>query len=232
MYVVFFETAATSPHETFLPPPITLTFKRKPVRVLIEPSGIWLPASDLFALFERRTNRRALSRFSPEHLALKTFDGAAGPHRLTSVSPLGAVTIAKLAGPPVDRMLDGWARRNLNEIAEQHGLAPLSLTLLADNTMPVKPPAQYDSLDSWVALRLENLNPRQNPPDPHAPALFDDDPVLGPYHPAAAAAPSVEDLSRPLPPAIDYAINPDRAAEAAALLARMGIHRPQANTRP
>ncbi|MGK6323467.1 hypothetical protein ACMGDM_10285 [Sphingomonas sp. DT-51] len=215
-----------------MPPPITLTFKREAVRVLIEPSGIWLPAADLFALFERRTNRRALSRFSPDHLALKAFDGPAGPHRLTSVSPLGAVTIAKLAAPPVDRMLDGWARRNLNEIAEQHGLAPLSLTLLADNTMPVKPPAYYDSFDTWGALRLENFDARQNPPDPHAPALFDDDPVLGPYHPASAISPTLEDLSRTVPTAIDYAVNPDRAVEAAALLARMGIHRPQLNTQP
>ncbi|MHC9417680.1 hypothetical protein ACYZX9_03670 [Sphingomonas citri] len=212
---------------------ISLSYGRKPMRVLVDETGLWLPASDLFALLRRTTDRRALSRFSPEHLALKTFESPSGPQRLTAVSPLGAVTIAKLAGPPVDRMLDLWSRRHLNDLATQHGLPALSLTLLADNTLPVKPRTSHSDYMPWHELKWASGSARRNPPNPLAPALFDEDPVLGAYVPPAATdAPSLDDGLRRTAPAIDYTVPPERAAEVAELLARMGIHHLPTNTQP
>lgn len=168
---------------------LTLSYGKKPIRVLIYPDGIWFAAHDIYAANRRVTDRTCLASFDPDHLRLETFPSAAGSIRLSAVTPLGVATIAKYLGPPSDRMLDGWVRRVANELADAHCLPRLELTLLADQTLPVQPKCVHSNYLPWLDLSTANPVIRQLAPDPHDPALVDDDPSLPPHDPEVPMRP-------------------------------------------
>jgi hypothetical protein len=160
-----------------------LRYRKTPVRVLLSPDTAWFAATDIFAANHRRTDRASLSRIDCAHLDLKTFPSPTGPVRLTAVSPLGVATIAKELPAPLDRMLDAWVRREANQLADLHGFPRLELTLLADNTLPVRPLTHWNSYFPWQELSRHHPTVYRNAVDLTDPALFDDDPALPPHDP-------------------------------------------------
>jgi len=169
------------------PTSLTLTYGKKPIRVLIVDDKAWFAAADVFAAMKCRTDRPCLARMAPEHLRLLTFDSPAGPVRLTAVSPLGVATIAATFIRPVDLMLDGWVRRVTAELSEEHGIEPLPYCMLADDRLPAKPRGYADLIFPWKKLEFEaqRLRIRRREPNLYEPALFDDDPSLPPHNPDA-----------------------------------------------
>jgi hypothetical protein len=161
----------------------SLTYARKPVRIVTDRDGLWIAATDLYNLARRNTDRRYLSHFDPYHLKLVTFASEAGPVRLTAVSPLGAVTIAKGLGYPYNRMMDAWVRRVADEIAAEVGHPLMGYNLLADGTLPERPRASSDLYLQWKELE-GRWKAERFQPNPYEPSLFDDDPVLRTYDPA------------------------------------------------
>lgn len=171
-----------------MPPERTITFSRKPIRILIDEDGIWLAAHDIFAAARLKTDRNILAHFDPEHLKLLTFQSEAGPIRLTAVSPLGAATIAKYLHHPTGRFMDSWVRRVTGELADEFGLPRLTLSLLADWSFPVKPRVASANYLPWHDLRwLYTAEPRR-PKDTRHPALFDEDPSIPPHDPDKVSA--------------------------------------------
>lgn len=167
---------------------LLLNYGKKPVRVLLSSGRLWFAAVDVFHANRRKTDRGLLAHFAPEHLQLETFPSEAGPVRLTAVSPLGVATIASDLPSPQNRALDAWVRREVNMLAETHDLPRLGWTLLADNTLPVRPRATHSGYEAWKVLQSFHPRPRRNPYDPKQPALFDDDPSLPPHDPDAGRA--------------------------------------------
>lgn len=165
----------------------TLTYTRKPVRIITDWDGVWLAATDLYNAARRRTDRKYLSHFDPSHLKLVTFSSEAGPVRLTAVSPVGALTIAKALGYPYHHMMDSWARRVANEIAAEVGHPLLGYGLLADGTLPERPKSSNDLYEQWKELEARG-NVERFKANPYEPALFDDDPALRTYDPAGDRA--------------------------------------------
>lgn len=165
----------------------TLTYTRKPVRTVTDWDGVWLAATDLYNAGRRRTDRKYLSHFDPAHLKLVTFSSEAGPVRLTAVSPLGALTIAKGLGHPYHHMMDAWVRRVTNEIAAEAGHPLLSYGLLADGSLPERPKLSSDLYEQWQELKTREGVERFKA-NPYEPSLFDDDPGLRKYDPAGDSA--------------------------------------------
>lgn len=162
--------------------------KKKTIRVIINDRGVWLAAYDLYAAAHRYTDRGQLSHFSPDHLALLEFPSDAGPLKLTAVSPLGALTVAASLPMPVGRILEAWVRREVNLLCREFGYSPLVLSLLADNTMPIRPRVLHEDYAAWH--ELNNRYPRgpRFPANLQEPALFDEDPGLGAYDPERGKA--------------------------------------------
>lgn len=159
----------------------TLSFSRKPIRLIIDDDGIWFAARDLFNVRRREPERSILGRFRPEHLKLLSFSGNDSSARLICVSPLGAATIAKYLGAPLDRMLDGWVRNRTGEIATEFGRDPLGMTLLADDTLPVQPRFASDLYFPFDELRHHyGYRPTPLSPNKQALALLDEDADLRP----------------------------------------------------
>lgn len=165
----------------------SLTYTRKPVRIVTDHDGLWIAATDLYNLARRNTDRRYLSHFDPYHLKLVTFASEAGPIRLTAVSPLGAITIAKGLGYPYNKMLDSWLRRVTDEIADEVGLPAVGYGLLADGTLPERPRLGSDNYLPWKELE-RRWKAERFEANAHEPSLFDDDPAIKPYDPAGDSA--------------------------------------------
>lgn len=163
----------------------TLSCGKKPIRVIIDDTGIWLAASDLFTAANRRTDRGILACFAPEHLKLLTFQSETGPIRLTAVSPLGAATIAKYlnATHSLSRIIDAWVRRETGTLADEFGFPRLAMTLLADGSFPVRPQARSDAYEAWDLLTHLHSVERKRPRDPYNPALYDEDKSVPPHDP-------------------------------------------------
>ena len=162
----------------------TLSYGKKPIRVLVSSEGAWFAAADIYAAHQRYTDRSFLAHFAPEHLKLATFPNGEGTIRLTAVSPLGVATIATSVGPPRDRMLDGWVRREANKLASEFGFAPLNLSLVADGCLPAKPLVSHDRYADWCALKEDNPGAHRRQANLEEPALFDQDPKIRPHDPA------------------------------------------------
>ena len=167
----------------------TLSFSRKPIRLVIDDDGTWFVARDLFKVRRREPERSILARFRPEHLKLLPCPSGDSSPLLTAVSPLGAATIAKYIGAPFDRMLDGWVRNRAKEVAAEFGREPLGMSLLADDTLPVQPRVVSDLYIPFAELRRQyGYCPRPLPPNKQALAILDEDPDLRVAPEAAAQA--------------------------------------------
>ncbi|VXD02816.1 hypothetical protein [Sphingomonas sp. 8AM] len=198
----------------------SLTYTRKPIRIVTNEAGIWLAAADLYALARKPVDRRYLAHFDPAHLQIIPFSSDAGRVRLTAVSPLGAVTVAKGLGYPYDRMLDAFLRRVTDEIAAEAGHDDLGYTLLADGTHPTRPRADHDNYLPWHDLTRTQRGKR-HPIDLSQAALFDDDPVAGPHDPIGEAAKRVSVMEHLRLAADRMSVeDPSRAAKLDALMAR------------
>jgi hypothetical protein len=151
---------------------LNLIFSRRRVRAVVRQGALWFAATDLFQIRHLYTDRKLLSRFGSEHLAIHDFGPEGSPCRLTIVSALGAATVAKALPPPMDRMLDAWVRKRAAELGTS---GDMPMTLLADGTLPVRPKAHTHAHDAWWNLKAFHPSPVQRPPVSDAPELVDDD---------------------------------------------------------
>ncbi|MBB3692450.1 hypothetical protein [Sphingomonas sp. BK580] len=149
----------------------TLHFGKKPIRIVIMDGEVWWAAKDLYASQKALTDKRHLSCFDRQHLRLHTFNANATSERLTIVSTLGALTIATLFRTPGDRMVDGWVRKQV----EQLGFVRPPLALCADGTLPVRPKASWMAYEAWDDLARAHPGLKRNPEAFDLPELDDDD---------------------------------------------------------
>jgi hypothetical protein len=163
--------------------PLLLSYGKAAVRALASSEGLWFCAADLFHANRYKTDRAYLAHMSPDHLSIQAFPAENGSLKLTAVSPLGAATIAKAFPSPRHRATDAWVRRETSRLAQEHGFPPLPLSLLADNTLPVRPKATHDRYEAWKELARLHPQPTRRRWDPVQPALFDEDPSLPPHDP-------------------------------------------------
>lgn len=172
-------------HLTNLGPPImpsdlTLLYGKKPIRAVLDHHGIWYSASDIYLANRRFTDRDCLSRIDPTHLRLHSFPAETGTVLLTSVTPAGALTIARWLPPKLDRIMDAWVRRETNRLAADHGLPPLGMELLPDHSLPVRPKVSHDLWVAWKDLQRDHRGYR-SPRRRDEPALQDEDTNISPH---------------------------------------------------
>lgn len=149
----------------------TLQFGKKPIRVVIMDGEVWFVAKDLYASQKALTNKRHLSCFDRQHLRLHTFHADGASERLTIVSTLGALTVATLFRTPTDRMVDGWVRKQVDQL----GFGRPALSLCADGTLPVRPKASWMAYEAWDDLARANPGRQRNPEAVDLTELDDDD---------------------------------------------------------
>ncbi len=150
----------------------TLPFGKKSIRAVVSDDDVWFAAADLYATQRTHTDKQALSRFDAVHLRLHTFETPTDSKRLTLVSTLGALTIAKRFSRPSDRIVDLWLRKKVTEL----GFPRPPLTLCADGTMPVCPRASdYEGREAWDALWDANRGLTRRPAVEGLKELNDDD---------------------------------------------------------
>lgn len=152
-------------------PEQTLQFGKKPIRVVIMDGEVWWAAKDLYASQKALTNKRHLSCFDRQHLRLHTFHADGVSERLTIVSTLGALTLATLFRSPADRMVDGWVRKQVDQL----GFGRPALMLCADGTLPVRPKASWMAYETWDDLARANPGRKRNQEAVDVPELDDDD---------------------------------------------------------
>jgi hypothetical protein len=171
-----------------MPNDLTLLYGKKPIRAQLDHGSLWFAAADLYAANRLYTDRGCLARMAPEHLRLATFPGEAGASiRLTAVTPLGALTIARWLPGSLARIMAAWVRRKTNRLAGEHGFPPLGIELLADWTVPPNPrPRDVEDYLAWKDLDLRHVGLRRRPPDYSNPALADEDPNVAPDRGEAA----------------------------------------------
>lgn len=151
----------------------TLLFGKKPIRIVVMDGEIWWAAKDLYASQKALTNKRHLSCFDRRHLRLHTFHADGVSERLTIVSTLGALTVATLFRTPADRMVDGWVRKQV----EQLGFKRPAFAICADGTLPVRPKASWMAYEAWDDLARANPGRKRYPEAVDILELNDDDDV-------------------------------------------------------
>jgi hypothetical protein len=168
---------------------LTLSYGKKPIRARIEAGSLWCAATDVYAALRMYTDRRTLATFDIAHLALVSFPAPSGGRiNLTAITPLGVATIATTLAPPMNRILASWARKQANQLADEHGIRRLEMTLLADGTLPPKPRVLDDNYQPWLELQRRNPTLYKWPVELDDPALDDEDTNVAPPPPAAALA--------------------------------------------
>ena len=151
---------------------VTLPIGKKSIRAVIADGGVWFAALDLYDSQNRITDKKHLACFDRHHLRLHTFSTDGGPKRLTLVSTLGAITVAKGFPRPTDRIIDAWVRKHVQLL----GFDRPAMMLAADGGLPAMPKDSiWNDRSDWDALKAANPTAKRHPPQADVPELDDDD---------------------------------------------------------
>ncbi|MEI5688473.1 hypothetical protein [Sphingomonas kyungheensis] len=162
---------------------VTLPIGKKNIRAVIADGDVWFTALDLYDSQNRFTDKKHLACFDRRHLRLHTFPTDKGPKRLTLVSTLGAITVAKGFPRPTDRIMDAWVRKQVQLL----GFDRPAMLLVADGGLPTMPKDSiWNDRWDWDALKAANPTARRNPPQADVPELDDDDVPAPPVKPTQA----------------------------------------------
>jgi hypothetical protein len=147
------EEAAKLPVPGLGPCHRTLTFSKQDVRVVVERGAVWFATDDVYQMIGRPVDPAKLSSFEAGHVAAFAIPG--GPEGTTGfVSLLGVFTILSSRHQYIERIAEGWARKQAKQLLTLIGgaTARIPITLLADGTMPPSPGGNSDDHPEWVTL--------------------------------------------------------------------------------
>ena len=151
------EEAAKLPTPGLGPCHRTLAFSKQDVRVAVERGTVWFATDDVYRLIGRTVDPDRLASFEAGHVA--AFAIPEGLEETTSfVSLLGVFTILSSRQQYIERIVEGWARKQAKQLLTLIGgaTARIPITLLADGTMPPSPGGNSDEHPEWVALRAKH----------------------------------------------------------------------------
>lgn len=151
------EEAAKLPIPGLGPCHRTLSFSKQNVRVAVERGTVWFATDDVYRMIGRPVDPARLGSFEAGHVV--TLSIPEGPEEATSfVSLLGVFTILSRRQQYIERIAEGWARKQAKQLLTLEGgaLARIPITLLADGTMPPSPGGNSDEHPEWIALRAKH----------------------------------------------------------------------------